>query len=212
MVPMPTLHESVMEDSFRDFVERDPDWAPFIQDVRGRLKEWPRWYVDMIGQGRGMDRDGQVHALVLVNSSIHCAEVLIAEIDIGEEPGPDADVDGNNNKLANLPEPFSAEFDPGPRKRGDGVLRWGAPVKFGYLGCKGHETDSEPCPASLKVSTELPPGNVNIEVGHTKPSRTFMHLNEFHFGVARWPYGSKKVFVLVRTPESVAEIFKRVGF
>lgn len=59
------------------------------------------------------------------------------------------------------------------------------------------------CPLSppdgqTRIATEhriLPPGQASLEIGTTLPSRTLLHM--CGGGVARWPYGSETVRLLV---------------
>jgi hypothetical protein len=133
---------------------------------------------------------------------------MLARIEVGEEPGPDDAIKSNNAKLVDLPKPFKASFDPGPRKEGDGLLEWETIVAFGPIQCEDHgKDDKDPCPAAFMKAISRKPGSIPLEVGTTKPSRTLLHLLEPPFGVARWPYNSKDIHVLVRTPKSINALY-----
>lgn len=207
-----TLHERIAETSMEDYVGRDPAWLSFLYGFGKELAEgrWSDGYADVIGEGCPGRRLPlhQVHAMVMVNSFIHDGDVMVARIHVGTTPGPDKAIKDNNRKLKHLPRPFRAFFSPGPRKDGDGVLSWDEPVVFDPIACRGDETG--PCEASAKQAVVIARGAVPLEVGSTRPSRTYMHLLERSFAVARWPYGSEFVFVLHRTPQSTRELWQFV--
>lgn len=120
---------------------------------------------------------------ILVASS----DVLRFTIDVGCEPSSDCQIDLNNAALSDLPVPFTAVFRPeaGRGAKSDGHLKWDKKIMaFAYDG----------------TGIQVDPISVPLEVGTTLASRTLVHVYQDR-GVARWPYGSDKIYVFLNRYE-----------
>jgi hypothetical protein len=174
-----------------------------LQQARHGLRagQWQDEYVDAIGQHPTIDPaswpEEQIAAfieahLLVVGGSV--AELLVST---GGEPLPDADREGNQAILANLPRPFTAEVDMKQHnKEGDGRLRWSEPIHVALLtGLIGRQADGTTWP--LPVRFLVPPGSAILEIGSTLPSRTWSHLVNRTGRVARWPYGYSRIRLML---------------
>ena len=123
-----------------------------------------------------------------LHSWIGIGKVLIADIEIGTGPGRDSEIDKNNQLLARLPAPFSGKFW-GNNDSCDGYVKWHKPIELGQIDCTGRE-----------IVTVIPPRSVPLEVGLTRPDTTIYHILREH-GLARWPYGSKRIRLFVKNPQ-----------
>jgi hypothetical protein len=113
---------------------------------------------------------GQVYA------GLRAGEITITSIALGADPGGDDQLEKNQTKLARLESPFKAILRKG-RNDSDGDFSWSASI---FLG-----------------DTELQPQSVPLEVGCTKPLTTLWHLHHER-GLARWPYGHNRVWLLMK--------------
>lgn len=123
-----------------------------------------------------------------LHSWIGIGKVLIADIEIGVEPERDSEIDKNNQLLARLPAPFSSKFW-GNNDDCDGYVKWCEPIELGQIDCTGRE-----------IVITIPPRSVPLEVGLTRPDTTIYHILGEH-GLARWPYGSKRIRLFIKNPQ-----------
>src|ERR1044072_3983302 len=114
------------------------------------------------------------------------AGVCRLSIELGAHPGRDKDQAGNDAKLKELPSPFSASFEGGAGDC-DGWFSWGQSVTVHH-----HMGEGE------HLTVRYPASGVPLEVGRTEPETTVWHLRR-DGGVARWPYGSSCVTLLLAT-------------
>ena len=98
------------------------------------------------------------------------------EADIGFVPSRDTGAQTNNTRLSRLPSHLKAEFAGGLGDFDGYVLIDGAAM-----------------PENLGRSRRLP-----LEVGYTKAATTLDHIL-FRGGVARWPHGSKRLTLLIKS-------------
>lgn len=144
----------------------------------------------------------QMAAFTAVHTKICVGEVLqvlIGGADTDGGPFADKRRDDNAAKLADLPEPFQAEVDRSQNGADyDGTLKWHAPIQMDGA------TDAvflPPCSRAMKqplaIVSTVSAGWAPLEIGYTMPSRTMLHLLQ-HGSVARWPYGSDTIRLLVR--------------
>lgn len=133
----------------------------------------------------------EVHALIFGGDA---TELLIG---VGETPRPDADREGNAAALARLPHPFRAHVDMEQNNASqDGTLCWEGPIRVGLCtGLIARHADGTTHP--LPVFFTIPAGMAPLEIGSTKPSRTLAHLIDGEGSVARWPYGSSRIRLIV---------------
>lgn len=198
---MSTAHEDAVEVSMRACITGTPMWAETLYKFWDLMEqnESLRWYFDLIGTHYKGVRSltlPQVHAAVLVNGMLHSGEVKIATINLREVPLSDSQEKGNQAKLLRLPSPFEALVccERGRGADDDGQVAWRKPARFDPLSCEGGD-EPEPCPCTTMAPEEIRQGCVPLEIGTTLPSKTLVHL-KLDGGVARWPYGSEKVYVM----------------
>jgi hypothetical protein len=120
-------------------------------------------------------------------------------VETRETPHPDARRRENGAILTNLHPPYVAEVyqyqdDP---SRGDGILRWTQPIRVltstdTSLIIERRTKTCREKDLILDMMRTLPPGQVPLEIGYTKASKTLFHLLH-DGGVARWPYGQQEI-------------------
>ena len=145
------------------------------------------WLCDAIGQKLHPFDIYDAYAFLHVQAAVHSGKVLAAEVLLGQAPAADNEIALNNERLASLWQPFSANFEGGCGDD-DGFFEWSTPIKVASIVCPD-------CPATQLQILELEPSRVPLEVGYTFPSRTVLHLSQYK-GLARWPYGKTSIYLL----------------
>lgn len=200
----------------RDLLDRmldHPGAARILADTRRRFKlpaghpaAFDDGYVAAIGQmfqtGPSWWPMEQIAAFAAVHTQIcsgEVAQVLIGAEGLDGGPHEDARRAENTARLAHLPSPFHAAVD--ALQHGadcDGALKWDAPIKADAASgavlldaCR--QGVKQPVPIVATVASGWAP----LEIGSTMASRTLVHLLEAG-AVARWPYGSDFIHLLVR--------------
>jgi hypothetical protein len=201
-------YHDILRDSVADQLT-DPETAAFAATCLKQLKSgfWDQSYVDMIFQHFSSRPDiydayyfGTIHGLLCLG------RVLIAQIEVGSTPSADSEkaknaaalwevslpylyVDKDNKTLDKLPlGTMRAKFSPShgySGSDGDGYFEWLRPLHFSFSIADGES-----------YRKRIRKGSVPLEVGYTRVTTTWIHLMQ-HGGVARWPYGSDKLFVLI---------------
>lgn len=110
--------------------------------------------------------------------------------------GPDADRQGNAERLQGVPAPFRAHLDMSQNGADcDGMLSWDRPVNlWRALGVRVVHEDG--LYGSLHAPFEVRPWRVPLEVGYTLPSRTAAHLM-LEGAVARWACEDDEICLLL---------------
>lgn len=193
---MSKVHEVVAEDLYNDLMkteggpralhnarrtlragEADPDMLAVIgQTFVCHPGDWP---------------EPQLTAALMINAEMNTGRFVSITLDVGRGPHADDERAENQAVLNALPAPFTAEVD--MIQNGDdhdGWLSWAAPFEAG--------NNNTPNRVTIGV---YPSGQAGIplEIGYTQPSVTLNHLVAFGHGVARWPYGSPAVTLLLNT-------------
>lgn len=149
----------------------------------------------------------QVACFAIVWSDICTGSVAQVQISAPEGPGADADREGNSRLLADLPEPFRAVVSPDQNSDDqDGYLYWDCPIKV-EVSTGEPEIAADGSVAPRIAVRQLLPGSAPLEIGSTKASTTLMHLRRER-KVARWPYGSDRIWLLAEVGEHWAQ---RIG-
>jgi hypothetical protein len=171
-------------------IAQSEHWKPVLRQYVTRLRSgfWEKDYVNSCFQivHGGIDIYA-AYCFAHFHSWISIGKVLMAVIEVGCEPKDDSNISGNHEALQELPEPFSAVFW-GAYDDCDGYVKWSEPIEFGQMDCTGRE-----------IVVEIPPKSIPLEVGTTRPDTTICHIIGEH-GLARWPYGSKRIYLFVRNP------------
>jgi len=201
-----TIHQEAAEHRL-DTILADPQAAQVFAHHRATLKNDPGAYppglVDAIGQLHARQPrhwpPEQLGAFVEIHAGLMAGYYASGRIRVGATPSADRERAENAAHLANLPEPFTAYLD--LEQNGaecDGTLTWATHISMTrstgvplLLTCHADE------PTPVYTTAHVPPRTVPLEVGYTMPSRTLLHLNH-RGGVARWPYGSEDIYLLVR--------------
>lgn len=208
---MRTVHEQSAAHLLDAMIEHPGASRTFIE-TRRRLKlpsshpaAFGRDYIATLGQLARITPAQwpleQVAAFTALHTKICAGEILLVQIGTAlMRGGPKADAQRKENAqaLARLPAPFHADVD--LTQNGgdaDGTLKWDAPIRMDaasgvvFLG---------PCRLDLKqpvpIVRTVADGWAPLEIGSTTPSRTLLHLLEAG-AVARWPYGSDHIWLLV---------------
>lgn len=185
-------------DSMKGAIDRqmtdDPDWASVYYRTLKRLEQgfYDQEWVDVIFQKYEGFIINIYDAAFFSQSWIlmGACELLYCKAQVGEPPGSDEDIAGNNNKLKNLPPPFRATFSPGKGAViGDGQLNWNMDLEVGMERGGKHFGP-----------VVIAPGQATLEVGFTRATTTWYILNHQHF-LARWPYFSEWIYLLYKNPK-----------
>lgn len=190
-------------------MEKNSEWASIASEAMFKLRngffdsKWVNMFIQDDYMGRKFDIiDGYIWAALWHDLAM--GEMLVTFIDVGECPGPDK---GEKNKrvldelgkqtykslVDGAPLRISASWD-GSNHIGDGDLKWSPEMIFDKL----HNSN----PESLVT---IPSRSVPLEVGSTKLTTTFWHLNMSR-GLARWPYGSTEIGIFVRPDDWVSPL------
>lgn len=158
---------------------------------------WEQWYVNAIFQqwaGRPRPSIYDAHCFSQVHSMLMCGDILTATVDMHEEPYPDCRIEDNDEALSKMSPIFYGRFW-GGKSESDGYFGWKKPLVMGQQTPEGIFRDI------------IDARRVPLEVGYTRAEITIKHLAEAR-GLARWPYGSKFIHLLVL----VNDEFYRVSF
>lgn len=195
-----TAHEDAAQQAGLDMMSR-PDGPEALGVYYEGLREgrWPRKYLDVIGQDgsrAGAWDLGQMTSFAYFHAEWMAGGFGCVELGLVDPPGGDADRVGNAAKLADLPDPFVAHVDMTQNNADqDGFLEWTDQI---FL----HVSTGEPEPhpgggeQPRMTKTWVKPRTVPLEIGTTKPSRTWLHMQR-EGAVARWPYGHDRITVFV---------------
>jgi hypothetical protein len=193
------MHEEIAEEMLDEILSH-PGAAAVLAGWRRRFKEgdYDSQYVAQIGQTQRAPAYWpleQVAAFLKVHTGIMSGLYAHVEVSVGAGPGPDADRTGNATKLRGTHGLFRAELD--MEQNGadcDGWFSWKTAIQANKSSGLGLVTDCGTAPVNMGV--EIPPGGVPLEVGSSKASRTYLHLH-MEGGVARWPYDSDRIGLLM---------------
>ena len=158
-------------------------------------------YLDMLGQHPWHSASGswapeQLACMTALHSDITEGRIATACIKVGAEPGPDREREENAALLATLPHPFKADLSLTQHMAdSDGGFRWTKGIQV-HVQTGTVIDDPDGVPRSDAVRVPIKPMSVALEVGSTLPSRTIWHMRR-EFGVARWPYGSDVIWLMV---------------
>jgi len=196
-----SVHESVANTTFDDMMSQ-PGGPEMLAAAQLGLwkKQWDEDYVNAIGQPWGRSTGfppAQLAMFAMVHSLVHSGRIAMSRVATVGTPGRDRDREANAAALSRLPYPFTASVD--MRQRGadhDGIVSWSAPVEVSLAtGLIDYRADGSKRPYSLHFM--IPPGEADLEVGASLPSRTWMHLVVESGKLARWPYGQSCLWLFV---------------
>jgi hypothetical protein len=187
-----STYKSAIEEIVNSSVKENKKYANILVDYMIKLKTgyWEQEYVDAIFQN---ERDvvdlSDAFCFAKIHSSIYNRDIARLQVFVGKTPSKNEAEEENNNKLKNIPYPFSSEFIPGKggSATDDGYLCWNKEISGGLY---NKEKD-------VYEEFTIPPRTVPLEVGSTDASRSYFHLFQDE-SLARWPYGSEWIDVFVK--------------
>jgi hypothetical protein len=188
---MPSLHVAANEQVFDELCAEDGAWLMLAAEVLQKLKKGyygPKAMVDVLGQNYMSPSLAEAYAFAQLWHMLWAGEVAMVRLAIGQEPLADMDVDGNNGALQQLSKTSgvrcSAQFWGGLADQ-DGFIQLEQPVRLGLVNFSVQEVWDG------SDGLEYP-----LEVGYQLWSKT-LHMLRTHGKLARWPYGSKDVFLMM---------------
>lgn len=185
---MSTLHETAARAGYERLVAEGGAQVLAEYEMKMRAGWWSSHYVDSICQPyRGLTPE-QVFMFTRVHGLIAQGRLASVPIAVCAQPSPDRARGVNASKLAELPHPFRAEVDMEQTvdHHGDGLLVWGDSITV---------VDNP--------LTRLEPGDASLEIGSCPASRVWQYLAEVG-KVARWAYGSDRIYLFVGRPTPIA--------
>lgn len=200
---MSTFHER----GARVYLEKilsAPEGPTIITETRDALRDgtwFERSYVDMIGQTARRSatwKPEQIATFREIHTGMMTGKYGSVRIEVGAGPEADVERERNSAALSDVAEPFVANLDMTQRRADyDGRLSWPEEIRVprstgaGLLPICPNDRQTP-----VEILSTLGPGDVPLEVGYTLPSRTYLHLYQYG-GVARWPYESSDIHLLV---------------
>jgi hypothetical protein len=203
-----TIAARALEGITFNAIATDSRWGPLLQQVREKLLRGDYGKLaDVVFQnGRNSIATEDVFGFAQVWAHLHMGHIGVCTINLHELPGSDADVLGNQSKLnENIHPLFQAIVDPARGGLGgdDGTLSWDQPIELTRLFLN---EESGECRSEAWLCE---PQAISLEIGTTNISTTLMHLRG-RMGVARWPYGSEEITVLVSHSTLHDHVHKRM--
>jgi hypothetical protein len=184
------MWDEALEGSMEEHLLKDPTFSAWLVQTKRALQAggFPKEIVDAVFQ-----RNWRGTSVSLVDTwgfaqvwaCWRAEELAIVSVEVGGPPHGDSVIETNNALLKQAAEPFQGEFRP---ERGRGAS------------CDGSFWWSEPIHLSLAEGGRFgaKKGGLPLEVGSTTAATTLGHIRG-NGGVARWPYGSNRIIVLLRT-------------
>ena len=168
-------------------MQKDSRYQKLVFEYWNKMKSgfWSREYLDSIFQKFERFQCDIYDAAFFadIHTGIQSGQILTALIDLEEEPSADKMIEENKTKLASLPSPFHSTIWCGTADC-DGELGWRSSIKCGQI------------VGDIEKSELIQPRTVPLEIGDTEAWTTLAHLGR-EGGLARWPYGSKKIYLFV---------------
>ena len=182
---MTTIARQASQDSFNDAVRNDRDAYLIVQDYKNKLHQGyydsaPHHFQSVFIQKYMPIDEVDAYMFARMWQWFCIGAIMIHEIEIGYEPVSDDRISEMNDILQRLPSGYSAKF-------------WG-----GKADCDGWIKSSSPLmlPDNLNGGMYYHNMQFRLEVGYCMPETVYLHL-AFAQCVARWPYGSKHITLLV---------------
>ena len=176
-------HQSAMDAIHRQMAS-DSNWAVTAIEYVQLLDElfWGQPWQDVIYQS---NRDSQTTiydaiGLGFIHAMLCEGKVGVLKMELPDTPHSNSSVMENKRLVETLPEPFCAQYF-GNSADADGHLAW---------------TDTLMFQSKDGNQDEVTPRQIPLEIGTTNVWTTWGHLT-YHGGVARVPYGSSDIHVLV---------------
>lgn len=145
--------------------------------------EIPQYLLDCFHQPSRLDQlqYWEISLLLQIRTMWRAGDLLYAMIPLRSAPFRNKQVAKINAVLAEIPSPFSASFV--SRVDNDGLLGWADPIQMEH-------------PAS-RTTKRCKAWSATLEVGSTRVSTTWLHLNTRSGAIARWPYRHHAIHLIV---------------
>lgn len=182
---MQTYNEKAWKDHCLDRIDRETGYLTLLRDCArkmncGEFRHGGDDWAHVIVQKWNEEYDVfDAHCFLEIWWRIQRHEVAVIPLGPIPPPSNDRNREHNNGAMASLPSPFSGVFVGGTGDD-DGCISW-----------------NEPLTAGEAFPEAIPPGSLPLEVGYTAAWTTLRHWF-YGFGVARWPYGSERLYLLIR--------------
>lgn len=194
---MGTVYNQIIEEQALEKM-RDPATATAILDTLAKMNkgEWPkREIANVISRSQGSYTITDAMAWIEFCGHWLCGAILEVGIDTGRGPKRDSDRQGNQRILDTLPKPFVAKFTGQQTRSADGYLEWTKPIRMyrHILMADGTMRNEQ---------AMVRPGLVPLEAGTLSGYVVLQDLEGDSTGVARWPYGSDFITLMIGTKAS----------
>lgn len=172
----------------------DEDERRYYTGLRDRMNDgvYKHQYIELFVSSRGRRYTlADAYAFGQLASRYWAGHIMICQVGFRDPvsgPEADRDVEANRAMLARMIAPFRGTIIPGHGP--DGMIYWDRPILMGR-----QVADDRGIP--VEVPVEVPAGGIQLEVGDLHTYNGWHHLRA-ETGMARWPYGSPVVTILLR--------------
>lgn len=196
-----TSHERALSEHFYEAIQ-DPGVAEWLAEVRNNILAGGFYSQDIVdGAFQKWERDKEVtlvdaFGFSMIWTHYLSGDIACCNVPVPSGPGPDKDIALNQSILDQLPKGFQATFSPqsGRGADSDGSFTFDKDIGL-FRKFWNKDTDEERYEPWFFDSDST----IALEVGTTSVSKTLYHLR-CRSGVARWPYGYRKIIVLAAHP------------
>lgn len=188
------MGSTAVDQAIEEVVSRkleDPAWAQILTDTLRKMNSgfWDRAYLNVFLQKHRFKYDlYDAYAVANLHAMINTGRIARIIIDIAEQPIADRHIDEMNAILQNhMSPPFAALFS-GGNYDGDGNIEWTDEVVAQVSKVNDDHT--------AHFYVRVPPRKISLEVGSTTGAKTLWQIQSER-GLARWPYGSNEITVML---------------
>lgn len=181
-------------------VMNDPDWLVCIADYMRRMRDgfYNTRFRDVVFQkweGDDSVTFSDVYAFAMIHTWLNTGKVVMAAINMGQEPKADANIKDNHELLSTRLPLLDCHGDDDISCKWNGGFWGGTQGEDGFIEWTGEavfERFQDGKPAGWQ---RFPSDRLVLEVGTTAAAKTLAQLKT-NGGVARWPYGRKEITLL----------------
>lgn len=188
---MQTTHEQAVA---RAVATATPELMQALSKTMNRMNAGfhPKWFLDAVVQKPwGVYDLHDAYVFANLNAMDAAGSLQHVAVEVGAGPFRDLEESRNATVLANAPDlDVGVDCQHGGGADDDGWVR--------FTPAFVSNPTVEP---GIRKWLSSHPG-LPLEIGYTKASKTFMHMARFR-GVARWPYGHTRLFLLMLSDEEL---------